>query len=470
MSDRKLWVIVMLLLLFFYGCNKNYKNTNHKIKNSPNVVVIVIDTLRADHLPFYGYSENTTPFMASLAKKSVLFENTFTASSWTAPATASLFTSMYPFQHKVVMNMLATLQFNSRIKQNYKIKLNRIPKGITTIAESFKQQGYATYGVADNVNIGKKEGFEQGFDKMITYNYKTADIVNKTILNWESEMKKKDRYFLYIQYMDVHQPNHKRERWFKNRKLKNNGGLPINKVPVEIKKFNQELYYDSELNYVDAKIKELYDRFKWDKNTLVIITADHGEEFWEHGKWGHGHALFREVIHIPLLFHYSNGGFKTNRIKQNVSIIDILPTLREFIGLPRDKANEGLSLLKILTDGEQNTINNRFIFSHLLKRKTINNKMINIESYATIYNKFHYIKSLPGIKGNYSELIYNLKDDFIEKHNLFLQNKNTAKKLRSQFLHFYNKCRKFKSDIQTYKGNKKEMERLKTLGYTTENK
>jgi len=451
--------IIIIFVLSFTGCNKE-----KDIKDLPNVVLIVIDTLRADHLPFYGYKENTTPFLSKIAKKSVIFEKAFSTSSWTAPATASIFTSLYPFQHRVISNMLATLQFNESVKEKFKIKLNRIPKEIETLGEIFKKKGYSTFAVTDNTNIGKKEGFDQGFDKMETYSYKTAEIVNQTVKKWKDEILSKDKYFLYLHYMDVHQPNHKRERWFKNHSLKDNGGLPINKVPAEIKKFNQELFYDSELNYVDEKIEELFKLFKWNKNTLVIITADHGEEFWEHNLWGHGYSLFKEVIHVPLLFYYPDVKIKAKRIKQNVSIIDILPTLRDIIKLPKDRYNEGISLKEMLYKDKKKPIN-RKLYNHLVKRRITKEGIKYIDAYGTIYNKWHFIKELPGKKGKFTYYLFDWEKDFNETINLFDENIKTGKKLKNFYMKFFKTCEKFKSDIVDYKTNKKEMERLKTLGY-----
>ena len=133
--NKKFYVIIFVLIVFLFGCNNITKK-----QSLPNVVVIVIDTLRADHLPFYGYSKNTTPFLLGLSQKGTVFEKTYSTSSWTAPATASIFTSMYPFQHRVVSNMLATLSFNEGLTKNYKIKLNKIPEDIITLAEIFKKK------------------------------------------------------------------------------------------------------------------------------------------------------------------------------------------------------------------------------------------------------------------------------------------------------------------------------------------
>jgi arylsulfatase A-like enzyme len=425
-------LILSLLIGLTAGCTKSEANL-------PNVVVIVIDTLRSDHLPFYGYDKNTAPFLNQLSKKSVLFEKTWSPSSWTAPATASLFTSMYPFQHGVVLNMLATVNFNK--KNGVKIKLNRIPDKITTLGEVMKEQGYATYLVSDNLNIGEKENFTQGIDKHAVFLYKSAETINNQVKEWAGEMKKQERYFLYIQYMDPHMPNHERAPWYKNTGNKNTDSLSR---------------YDSEINYVDQKIEELFRLFQWDKNTLVVFTADHGEEFWEHGKKGHGHSLYREVIQVPLFFYYPAGNFKIGRVPYDVSLIDILPTLREFTGLPPDKNNEGISLLPVL-QGKTDVVPPRFLFSHIMRRTV---KLENMESFSVISGRWHLVRDFFG-----KNMLYNLNKDQSEQVNRVKFQAPLVNKLSARYFTFKSKCKKYKQDVIAHKMSKEQSDRLKTLGY-----
>ena len=135
----------------------------------PNIVLIVIDTLRPDHLPFYGYDRDTAPFLSSLAEGGVVFERVHSTSSWTAPATASIVTSLNPLQHGVLtgFRMVASLR-----KIDPTITLNRIPAEVTTVAEVLQEAGYSTYAVTDNINICREEGFEQGFDRFWNYDYR----------------------------------------------------------------------------------------------------------------------------------------------------------------------------------------------------------------------------------------------------------------------------------------------------------
>jgi len=182
-------LMAVLLMLSLSSCERHPR---------PNVVVIVIDTLRADRLPFYGYPKDTMPFLNRLAAKSTVFAKAYAGSSWTAPATASIFTGLYPFQHGVIMGLLAQKQM---IKKNPAIKINRIPENLRTLPEVFQANGYRTFGISDNANISKRQGFEQGFDKLQCFSHLGAKAINQKLLELEKEIKSSSRYFLYIHFL-----------------------------------------------------------------------------------------------------------------------------------------------------------------------------------------------------------------------------------------------------------------------------
>ncbi|MCP4152490.1 MAG: sulfatase, partial [bacterium] len=392
MSKQTYIILLIVLILTFSvtGCKKEKK------LNDYNVVLIVIDTLRSDHLPFYGYKKNTAPFMWELSKKSILFENAFSASSWTSPATASIFTSLYPFQHGVNMGLLA-IRNAQRI--NPKIKINRIPQEITTITEVMKANGYQTYGVADNLNIDYRQGFAQGFDKLRTFNDKQAPTVNRTIKKWRKKLMANGKYYLYIHYMDPHAPYYGREPWYK---------------PFDEDRKNRISAYDSEINFTDQHIKELFELFKWDKNTVIIITSDHGEGLWDHGMMGHGKTLYREEIQVPLMI-YMPGDKSVRKVSTNVSTIDILPTVRDIIGLDKSEIDEGVSLVPLMK-GLPNDLNNRNLFSYLWVQIKDTK-----EWKATIYKKWHFLMKMPNFRH-----IFSLLFDKKESDNKYDRAKKTS--------------------------------------------
>ena len=437
--SRILPVLAILFASFFLGsCSRKAGETSDF-----NIVLIVIDTLRSDHLPFYGYEKNTAPFLWDLSKKSVVFENAFSASSWTSPATASIFTSLYPYQHGVLMGLLA---IRNAQKIDPDIKVHRIPEEITTIAELLKEQGYRTYGVSDNLNIGERQGFTQGFDRFRTFMYKQAPNLNQVVKGWKTKLTAKGKYFLYLHYMEPHAPYHPRKPWYK---------------PYEDKRKNRISAYDSEINFVDLHIKKLFELFKWEKNTLVIVTADHGEGLWDHGLMAHGKTLHREEIQVPLMI-YLPGKKIAKRVTANVGTIDILPTVRDLVGLPADKNAEGISLAPLLAQRENKDREKRF--NELAKRNLFSYLWVKtkdeLEWKSAIYKKWHFIIKMPALKHLYSLLL-----DKKEQENRIAEAHSAARELEQRFEHFMKTCKKYKQKSAVYKLDKKKTDKLKSLGY-----
>jgi len=437
MNLNKFWgaavlvALVIVPLTLHHGCKK--KNAE------PNVVLIVLDTLRADHLPFYGYEKNTAPFLSHLASRGVVFENTFSPSSWTGPATASIFTSLYPFQHGVTTGFFAGKYF--------KVEINRIPGSIQTITELLKENGYKTYGVANNPNICKEEGFTQGFDNFALFKDAHEKKVTRQLENWSSEIKAQKKYFLYIHFNDCHIPYTARKPWYQQKEKKRDDILSR---------------YDSEINYVDEKIKKLYERFGWDKNTLLIITADHGEEFWDHNKTGHGKNLYAEVIRVPMLFYFPGEENANKRIKINAGNMDILPTVRNYLGIKSSQVEEGMNLLPLVYN-KKNNARERYIFSHLLK---YNREHDGSQAYhkATIFQDWKYIY-VDKFQTEYRRELFNMKEDPREKNNAYEKNLPMANLLFAKFTEFEKKCKKFPQETEKMDLDKKKMQELKTLGY-----
>lgn len=430
---------VMVLITIFVICSVIFQQNCVKKSAAPNIVLIVLDTLRADHLPFYGYQINTAPFLSGIVSRSILFENAFAASSWTAPSTASIFTALYPFQHGVTTGYTAS--------KFLKIKLNRIPAKIETITEVLREKGYKTYGVADNINICKKIGFTQGFDRFKRFSYEEEWKMNRQIKEWSQEIKAQKKYFLYIHYNDCHTPLHKRSPWYQEKEDHLDDLIS---------------QYDSEIGYVDAKIKEMFELFGWDKNTLLIVTADHGEEHKERGRWDHGKTLYSEVIRIPFFIYFPGHERIHKRIKVNVSNIDILPTIRDYLGIKSRDSDAGVTLMPLIK-GKKNSPDNRYIFSHLLKhsRKRDGKKAFHR---ATIFKEWKSIY-LDKFQESYKKELYNLLKDPGEKNNIFRENRNLAGRLFIEFITFERRCKKFEQETEEVKLDKKKMEELKSLGY-----
>ncbi len=296
----------------------------------PDIVLIVIDTLRRGSLPFHGYPKDTAPFLTRLASQGVVFENALATAPWTAPATASLMTSRYPFQHGVVTGRLAIKKLK---EAGATLRLNRVPGRAETIAEAMRHAGYETWAVTENANVTRELGFDQGFEHFHSKSpSREADAITDTLLELLPRMRSGRPDFVYLHYMDVHAPNVGRAPWF---------DASLAGDPREVSA------YDSELRYLDSHLERTFRVLGWDEGAVAIVTADHGEEFREHGGWGHARTLFAEVLNVPLLVH-APGRFASARVSERVSHVDVLPTLRALAGLPPSPEDAGLSLLPLL--------------------------------------------------------------------------------------------------------------------------
>lgn len=358
----------------------------------PNVVVILIDTLRADHLSFHGYARPTAPFLSTLAGEGVVFDNAWSTAGWTAPATASLFTSLYPQQHGVVFGLDRAVD-GEPIEDRRLV--NRIPAEIETLAEMFQAAGYRTLGVSDNVHVSRETGFDQGFDEFESSTGATAERLHKWVRDHRAQMAQRQPYFLYAHYVEPHEPYLPREPWYS--KFAQDGtprGSHARFVDA----------YDSEIRSLDDGLARLYRACGWSEDTVLVVTSDHGEEFGDHGAGGHAHTLYSELLHVPLLVRGLPGAV-ARRVDESVSLVDVLPTLRDLVGRPADPRAEGVSLLPLLRGGTQGF--DRPLFAHLVQFRT------GRVWEATLQGEWKRIRLHPG-----APQLFNLADDPREQQDL----------------------------------------------------
>jgi arylsulfatase A-like enzyme len=396
-------------------------------QSRPNIVVIVIDTLRADHLPLYGYPHATAPFLSELAQDGIVCDRAYSTSSWTAPG------------------MLAA----GRARQtDPTITLNAIPDEAVTLPEILQRAGYRTFGVADNLNICAAEGFDQGFDAFQSYNYRGAAAVNAQVVDWTTEiLQPESPYFLYVHYMDPHKPYGHRQPW--SSQLGATGTADISA-------------YDSEIRHVDEHIRTLFETMGWKDNTIVVVTSDHGEEFGDHGEFGHGHNLYDETLQVPLLVYPASAlGRNGGRVRESVSLIDLLPTLREIAGARPAEHEEGLSLLGALR-GESRSLEERGeIFAHLQRTRLEYRNGEELVSRAAISGTRKYLLTLPEVR----EELYDLIDDPGETRNLFSAHPGPASELRRALENFEQTCERYPGVSKQIQLDQEQLEKLRSLGY-----
>jgi arylsulfatase A-like enzyme len=407
----------------------------------PDIVLIVIDTLRADHLPFYGYQRDTASFLSELATRSVVFENAYATSSWTAPSTASIFTSLQPVQHRVLTGLRATEKLR---EDDPTLDFDRIPEAVDTLPEVLRAAGYRTFGVTDNLNIDREQGFDRGFEWFVNFHYETGERVNRQLEEWQDDIEAADPYFLYVHYMDPHRPYRLRT------------SLP----PPPDEDETRILAYDSEIAYVDRRIRELFDRFEWKEDTVLIVTADHGEGLGSHGVIGHGVNLYQEALRVPLLIHHP-AELRPARIRQNVSLIDILPTIRALAGLPPDPRDEGVDLLSVLRG--EHTLEERPVFGHVLTRYKTAAPDDDRTVRAAVVGSWKYLSTKPG-----GEELYDLARDPGESTDLSQQSPDLVERLRRELEHFEGTSRRLEADPRSLPLDAALQEHLEALGYVEE--
>ena len=266
-----------------------------------NLLLVVIDTLRADHMSLYGYPRNTTPNLDRLAADSLVFTNAISQSSWTMPATASLLTGLYPPEHGVTDGQSLSPAFD-------------------TLAERLQAQGFTTFGLSANPIVGKNEGFDQGFERFLNLPRLRAGHLNEIFRGFLEEHRDL-QWFAYLHYMDPHDPYDApapargtfteeprspsaQKVWFKEKvNAINFGRGEADLSDRDIADLHDA--YDEEILYWDLEFGRLVDHMReiglLDK-TLIIVTSDHGEEFYDHGRLKHGMQLYDESVRVPLLF------------------------------------------------------------------------------------------------------------------------------------------------------------------------
>lgn len=282
----------------------------------PNILLIVIDTLRADHLGTYGYHRDTSPFLDSLASRGVLFERAIAQSSWTKTSMASLLTSSYPETNGV------------------RGVDDRLDARFVTVAETLKMRGYFTAGVQTNPWIHPRFQMAQGFSEYhVLSGNASASRVNEKAVDI-LHRRGTAPFFLYLHYMDVHHPY---------------------APPQPYQRFGNERkdLYDGEIRYLDDQLAGLFgilDEMGHLDNTLVVVTSDHGEEFLEHGKRYHGGTLYREQLHVPWILSWKDQLPAGLRLTGRVRNLDIVPTLVDLVGIRADDSYQGVSLKQRIYD------------------------------------------------------------------------------------------------------------------------
>lgn len=294
-----------------------------------NLLLIVVDTLRQDHLQCYGYPRATAPTLCRLASEGAHLD-AVSPTAWTKPAVASLLTGLHPLRHQAIS------------------RRDRLPAAAVTLAEILASRRFHTFGVSASGWVSPEFGFGQGFQELLTVPVPgpetPPDGTRLNALLFPALERLRSPFFLYVHYTDPHDPYDPAVAWDGSpldERLRAKAPLRAGAVAASRGHRGRPLVqdaidlYDGEIRSVDVAIGRLLGRMETLgllRRTLTVITSDHGEEFQEHGRAGHGHSLYREVTRVPLIVHApqviaprSEGGSAT--------LTDVVPTVLDLFGI-----------------------------------------------------------------------------------------------------------------------------------------
>ena len=308
----------------------------------PNVVLIVIDALRKDALHVYGNALPVSPAIDALAASGALFENHLSHAAQTVPAMLSVLLSRLPADHG----------FSPPNPGILALQRPRYPDDFVFLQEVFQDAGYATAGFTANPYLTAKNGFDQGFDTLISIEGPGEEL-NSAAFAWFAQQATSRPFFLYVHYMDVHQPYRPPARHAARFVAANGGSLLDSNREVPDADPRDLAYshatYEACVAHADelvaALLQHLDDTGLRD-DTLVVLTADHGEEFGEHGGIGHGRSIYGEVVRVPLLMAWPGRIEPGRRIGHLSQHLDLAPTILALAGVDVPPSFRGQSVFE----------------------------------------------------------------------------------------------------------------------------
>ncbi|MBI5431622.1 MAG: sulfatase [Planctomycetes bacterium] len=301
----------------------------------PNVLVVCIDTLRADRLGAYGYTRHpTSPALDALAERSIVFEDARSAASWTKPSVPTFFTSTYPLQHGV---------YEGSARAVAGTVSDVLPDRALTLAERFQASGYETVAFVQNAQLRKGLGFEQGFGGQYHDQAGDAREIRWRMTDWLDERASGEKpFFAYMHFLDAHWPYDIPDEYASKfsagtsidvfrgedsralRDALNDGTRKLD----EAEQVGLAALYDGAIRSIDDQLAKLFATLAQRglaDDTIVCIVADHGEEFLEHARVGHGHGLWDNLLRVPFVLHVP--GEAPRRVRTPVALVDLVPTL-----------------------------------------------------------------------------------------------------------------------------------------------
>ena len=440
MSGAMSGTIAILALTLFAACQRS-ANTP---AGPPNVLLISLDALRADHLTSYGYGRDTSPFLDAVAAEGVRFEHAFVNTHGTPPSHTTMLSSLYQQTHRV--------QFNDVPDMGH----YRIPDEVPLVQEHFRDAGYTTVGITAGGWMKGELGYSRGFDVFADAAVGIADGA-RALVDAVRAAPDDTPVFAFLHTYEIHSPYSPpadyRSLWgefpsdfeatSENLLAINAGKLPIDEAGVRF----VEAMYDAGIRYTDDTLREMFaalDAIGFFDHHLVVITSDHGEELGERGAFTHRDLLYDDLIRVPLIVRGS--GVPVGRVDANLaSGIDIAPTLLAFAGIDVDAVHEGRNLLSD-ADGAPDAV-----FSQYAGRR-----------YSVRGDDW---KLIVGITPPATEL-YDLRADPAERRNVAAQHPDTVQALNRRLDDWLAERPTLAAIVpRDVELSEDDLERLRSLGY-----
>jgi arylsulfatase A-like enzyme len=454
-------------------------------EGAPNILFLLVDTLRADHLQSYGYEKQTSPVLDRIAAEGLRFHAAYAQATWTRPSVASLMTSLYPASH---------LTNSTEI---------RVPEELPTLAEVVRAQGYATAGFSANRNVSEIFGFHQGFDVFWTHasdelnsmlrfttwervmeilrglglvGHKSpanqAEHITDRVLRWVEEHDGSP-YFLYIQYIDPHGPYDPPAHYLEEVGIEpldrdlaakmnvTHGADPFPFFEVEgvdeASLARVRELYDAEIAYCDREIGRLLDAMRERgllDNTYIVVTSDHGEEFWEHKQFGHGQSAYDELARVPLLV--DGPGIEPGVVPGAVELIDLYPTIATWVGAPLPPRIQGRDLNDLIAGGAREEAAEALV-----------SNMKGFELTAWVFGREKLVRI--ELRGEEAWMLYDLDADPLEQNDLAAARPERLAELKALLLERRQRAAEYRVDgVETTTMDRDLAREMEGLGYVDE--
>jgi arylsulfatase A-like enzyme len=454
------------------------------------VILIIADTLRSDHLPPWGYERKDAPVLSRLAHDGALFEDTIAQGAWTKVSVSSIMTSLYPTTNGI--NDMP----------------DRIPVGVTTLAEAYRAAGYATFATSSVPFTGRLTNLHHGVEVLHEatslpdkgYQSKTSRTYVDRLLEW-IELHREVPFFAFLHIFDPHSPfepyhpydnlwmspqqiaEHRKDmekaKKFIESDFFKREGLAY---PSELKKAGvdqaryvaaQKAWYDSSIRAMDVEIGRLVERLSdlhLDHDTVIAFASDHGEEFLEHGRPFHGFTTYGEILNVPLVLSWPGALPAGVVVKETVENLDLMPTLLDLSQLPLPELAQGQSLVPLLARQEPATLGwtsrPAFAERHLAPVADEQDKQPT-ESWAMVDGDWKLIRNGIRPAGRPEFELYDHRKDPLNLHDVAAEHPEVVKRLAAKLEAWHQKALAARVTPETGSAqlSPEERERLRALGY-----